>query len=506
MSRKSKLVRNPYREVGKADEHNLYMEQELTTGGENYILNVPQFKAIDYYGRCKERNEELYKKISDYAKEEGLLVNKSNMPIDISAEKYIELIKRAKIELGQGWGINEKIWITNKVNPTLVPYVNVRPAKGSGFSKPREKKEKSGKKEEKAKTIEELKPGEEMEIDPSEITFGRMLPPVTQYVERKKEPTMTRKEFTERIKEEKERHYKEFLDSYYKYGVDNLGTSNSAVASSKPYGEAAEAYYYVFKDKDPVAWNKIVNKDPELEPLLKKHNKLIKNPKEYFEQFYYQESEREPSEGFLSSEGEKESQYKDDSSEYAYDSDNWHGYAEGNPYSDLEEEEGEEDMEEIIQKMPALSLSPAPAPAPAPAPSSKQTKRELFRERMLKKKKGKEVSAPPPAPATAKTGSMAGDEFKIRRDLYEKEKPLNANPALKEAGWELVLDKSKLEHYYYNPNTGEERKDPPTPPSGGKKTRKRGKRTKKSKMKKTKKTENTKKKKKPKKKNHTRKK
>ena len=499
MSRKSKLVRNPYRKVEPGKEHNLYVEQELTTDGENYILNVPEFKAFDYYGRCKEKNKELYKKISDYAKEEGLVVNKDNMPTDIPAEKYIELIKRAKIELGQGWGINEKIWIINKVDPILVPYVNVRPAEGSTMRKPREKKEKP-KKEEKAKTIEELKPGEEMEIDPSEITFGRMLPPVTQYVERKKEPTMTRKEFTERIKEEKERHYKEFLDSYYKYGVDNLGTSNSAVASSKPYGEAGEAYYYVFKDKDPVAWNKIVNKDPELEPLLKKHNKLIKNPKEYFEQFYYQESEREPSEGFLSSEGEKESQYKDDSSEYAYDSDNWHGYAEGNPYSDLEEEQGEEDMEEIIQKMPALSLSPAPAPAPAPAPSSKQTKRELFRERMLKKKKGEEVSAPATAPPQAPTGSITRTEFEIRKDFYEKSKGLTQ--ALKDAGWKLVLSKSKQKHYYHNTNTGVSTFEKPT--SGGKKTRKkRGKRTKKSKMKKTMKTKHTKKKKTPKKKNHT---
>lgn len=449
MSRKSKLVRDPFRQVEAAKEH------ELTTDGEKYILNVPEFKAFDYYGRCTEKNKELYKKISDYAKEEGLVVNKDKQPTDISAEKYIELIKRAKIELGQGWGINEKIWIINKVYPNLAPYVNVRPAEGSTMRKPREKKEKP-KKEEKAKTIEELKPGEEMEIDPSEITFGRKLPPVTQYVERKKDPTMTRKEFTEHIKEEKERHYKEFLDSYYKYGVDNLGTSNSAVASSKPYGEAAEAEYYVFKDKDPVAWNKIVSKDPELEPLLKNHNKLIKNPKRYFEKFYYQESEREPSEGFLSSEGEKESEYEDDSSEYAYD-------------SDLEEEE------EIIEKMPALTLAPEPASAPTPA------------------------TAPPQAP----TGSITRTELEIRKDFYEKSKGLTQ--ALKDAGWKLVLSKSKQKHYYHNTNTGVSTFQKPT--SGGKKTRKkRGKRTKKSKMKKTKKTKHTKKKKTPKKKNYTRKK
>lgn len=445
MSRKSKLVRNPYRKVAAADEHEIYVEQELTTDGKSYILNVPEFKAFDYYGKCKKKNKELYEKISEYAKEEGLVVNRDNMPTDINAEKYIELIKRAKTELGEGWGVNEKIWIINKVDPILVPYVNVRPAKGSSMRKPREKKEK-------AKTIEELKSGEEMEIDPGEIVFGRKLPPVTQYVERKKEPTMTRKEFNERIKEEKERHYKEFLDSYYEYGVDNLGTSNSAVASSMPYGAAAEAEYYVFKDKDPVAWNKIVSKDPELEPLLKNHNKLIKNPKIYFEKFYYQESEREPSEGFLSSEAEKESEDEDDSSEYAYDSDTSHGY--------------KEEEEEIIEKMPALSLAPTPATA-------------------------------------APTGSITRTEFEIRKDFYEKSKGLTQ--ALKDDGWRLELSKSKRKYYYFNPKTGVSTFQKPT--SGGKKTRKkRGKRTKKSKMKKTKKTKHTKKKKTPKKKNYTRKK
>ena len=445
MSRKSKFVREPYRKVEAAKEHELNIEHELTTDGETYILNVPEFKAFDSYGKCTKKNKELYKKISEYAKQEGLVVNRDNMPTDIPAEKYIELIKRAKTELGEGWGVNEKIWIINKVDPILVPYVNVRPAKGSSMRKPREKKEK-------AKTIEELKSGEEMEIDPGEIVFGRKLPPVTQYVERKKEPIMTRKDFIERIKDEKERHYKEFLDSYYKYGVDNLGTSNSAVASSKPYGEAAEAEYYVFKDKDPVAWNKIVSKDPELEPLLKNHNKLIKNPKRYFEKFYYLESEREPSEGFLSSEGEKESEYEDDSSEYAYDSDTSHGY--------------KEEEEEIIEKMPALSLAPTQATA-------------------------------------APTGSITRTEFEIRKDFYEKSKGLTQ--ALKDDGWRLELSKSKKKYYYFNPKTGVSTFQKPT--SGGKKTRKkRGKRTKKSKMKKTKKTKHTKKKKTPKKKNYTRKK
>ena len=445
MSRKSKFVRNPYRKVEAAKEHELNIEHELTTDGETYILNVPEFKAFDSYGKCTKKNKELYKKISEYAKQEGLVVNRDNMPTDIPAEKYIELIKRAKTELGEGWGVNEKIWIINKVDPILVPYVNVRPAKGSSMRKPREKKEK-------AKTIEELKSGEEMEIDPGEIVFGRKLPPVTQYVERKKEPIMTRKDFIERIKDEKERHYKEFLDSYYKYGVDNLGTSNSAVASSMPYGAAAEAEYYVFKDKDPVAWNKIVSKDPELEPLLKNHNKLIKNPKIYFEKFYYLESEREPSEGFLSSEGEKESEYEDDSSEYAYDSDTSHGY--------------KEEEEEIIEKMPALSLAPTQATA-------------------------------------APTGSITRTEFEIRKDFYEKSKGLTQ--ALKDDGWRLELSKSKKKYYYFNPKTGVSTFQKPT--SGGKKTRKkRGKRTKKSKMKKTKKTKHTKKKKTPKKKNYTRKK
>lgn len=449
--------------------------QEVEVDGKTYIITIPsgnQFRAMEKSGK-------EFKEVYDYLKENYKTRKDGTMIFDKEEghifEPHIRAIRKGFTENGLGWGKNCKFWYDNlflEKSPQLYEkqmYVAISPA---------ETLRKTTQKKEKAKRIEDLKPGESIEIDEADIQFGEMLPPVTQYVTVKKEPKkipiQTRKEFTQRIKDEKERHYKEFLESYYKYGIDSLGTTKSYVGSRRPFGEEAEAVYYVFKDKDPEAWNKIVKEHPE----LAKHKKLLKDPKEFFENFYYLESESEPSEGFLSSEASIESDYQGESSEYEYDPDTWHGYAEGDPYSDLEKEE------EIIEKMPA----PEPAPAPAPAPSSKQERRDLFRQRRLQmKKKSESAKAPAPAPAPD-TGSVSTDIFLQNKDKYKKEKVLNANPALKDAGWNLVWSKTKQEHYYHNNKTGKAQFEPPTPPSGGKKTRKRNKRSKKSKMKKSKKT------------------
>ncbi len=431
-----------------------------------------------------------YKEVYDYLKNNYQTIGETGIMVfdkeegDV-LEPHIRAIRKAFTETGLGWGKDCKFWYKNLYFYDNLPdqylkqtYIAISPKEGSSV------RAKQVKKKEKAKTIEDLKPGESIEIDEADIEFGdEILPSVTQNVTVKKEPKkipiQTRKEFTQRIKDEKERHYKEFLNTYYNSGIDFIGTTKSYVGSRRPFGEEAEAIHYVFKDKDPEAYNKIVKKHPE----LKKHDKLLRDPKNFFENFYYLESESEPSEGFLSSESEKESQYDDDYDEYAYDSSTWHGFEEGNPYSDREEEE-----EEVIEKMPAPE--PAPAPASAPAPSYAQKRKNQLLEMRRKNKESAQATAPAPAPPPAPaTGSMTLDELNKRKDFAKKDKVLNENPALREAGWELVLSRTKPKHYYRNKYTKKAQFEPPTPPSGGKKTRKkRGKRTKKSKMKKTKKT------------------
>ena len=466
-----------------------YDKQEVEVDGKKYTIHIPS--GNEY--RAMENSKNNYKEVYDYLKEHYQTRGDGTMIFDKEEdhifEPHIRAIRKGFTETGLGWGINCKFWYDNlflEKSPAAYEkqmYVAITPNETLRQTKPKKEKAK--------KTPDELKTGEWEEYDASEVIIGDELGEVTQYVPIKKKPTETRKEFTQRIKDEKERHYKEFLETYYKYGIDPIGTTKSYVGSRRPFGEEAEAVYYVFKDKDPEAWNKIVKEHPE----LAKHKKLLKDPKEFFENFYYLESESEPSEGFLSSEAESE--YQGESSEYEYDPDTWHGYAEGDPYSDLEKEE------EIIEKMPAPEPAPAPAPAPAPppAPRSKQEKRDLLRQRMQQRKKKSESAkapapppapapAPPPAPAPAPdTGSVSTDVFLQNKDKYEKAKVLNANPALKDAGWQLVWSKNKKEHYYFNKKTGKSQFEPPTPPSGGKKTRKkRGKRTKKSQMKKSKKT------------------
>ena len=356
--------------------------QEVEVDGKTYIITIPsgnQFRAMEKSGK-------EFKEVYDYLKENYKTRGDGTMIFDKEEghifEPHIRAIRKGFTETGLGWGKNCKFWYDNLFLHDKAPeqyekqmYVAISPA---------ETLRKTTKKPEKAKTLEGLKPGESIVLDEGDIEFGdEILPSVTQYVTVKKEPKkipiQTRKEFTQRIKDEKERHYKEFLATYYNHGIDHIGTTKSFVGSRRPFGEEAEAVYYVFKDKDPEAWNKIVKEHPE----LAKHDKLLKDPKKFFENFYYLESESEPSEGFLSSESEIGSEYQGESSEYEYDPDTWHGYAEGDPYSDLEKEE------EIIEKMPAPEPAPAPAPAPAPPPAlrSKQEKRDLFRQRRQQMKK-----------------------------------------------------------------------------------------------------------------------
>ena len=324
--------------------------QEVEVDGKTYIITIPsgnQFRAMEKSGKD-------FKQVYDYLKENYQTRKDGTMIFDKEEghifEPHIRAIRKGFTETGLGWGKNCKFWYDNLFLHDKAPelyekqmYVAISPA---------ETLRKTTKKKEKAKTIEDLKPGESIELDEGDIVFGdEILPPITQYVPVKKVPIQTRKEFTERIKAEKERHYKEFLESYYKYGVDSLGTTKSYVASRRPFGEEAEALYYVFKDKDSEAWNKIVKEHPE----LAKHKKLLRDPKEFFENFYYLESESEPSEGFLSSEEDIESE------------------------SDLEKEE------ENIEKMHA------PEPTPTPPSGGKKTRKRNKISKKYKMKKSKKT-------------------------------------------------------------------------------------------------------------------
>ena len=215
---------------------------------------------------------------------------------------------------------------------------------------------------------------------------------------------MTRKEFIEETKRGKEKEYKSFLQEYEEEGT-------------KVKGRKEKPEYFVFRDEDPEAWNKILDNYPRLWrgrakkerdhepcfsfPLLNdegerlydlwKEGKItadeydrqaadavvLKDPKKYFDEIYY-EPPGDPSEGFLSSEEEK----KDEEDKHAYGSDNSNDkytqmqkivrreecIAEGIPYCDLEE------VEEIVEKMPA----PAPAPAPAPVPPVKESRHTTY--------------------------------------------------------------------------------------------------------------------------------
>ena len=416
MSKKSKdRMRDPYRKVGKASEYSISIDDD------QYILNVPEFKAFDLFGNSRKKNENqpVYEKIAEYAASEGLKLDKDHPPMPlVDPKKYIELIKRAKKELGQGWGVNEKIWIKNIAHIASAPYANVRPDHGSGFSKPRGKMTAPTKHlgtiavEDGDSNSDNMK--KSVILNEEDIVFGGPIEfgfgeKIRSEEREKKDPTMTRKEFVNDQNELKDDAYREFLSDY---AGQQLALDDNKTTHDK---------YFVSRKKNPDAWNKIVDANPSLvrkaryfadqerqygpdsfpatndkgeslhelweageiteaeyDRAMVDHT-LLKDPEAYFNEIYWPSMadyrSRDPSEGFLSS---------DDDSVMS------------------------EEYEEIVEKEAAPAPVPAPTPVPAPAP------------------------APAPAPGPVRP--------EISEDLHN-------------AGWRSMLSKTHNAYYFYNKNS-----------------------------------------------------
>lgn len=128
-----------------------YQKFNFTVDGRDYILEVPDAVTTNVIGNNKKRKPELYKKISSLAREKGYdLDNESEEDIPmprISKEQYADLIREAKIALGEGWTQTEKIYVNNIVRTSgpSYPYASIFPANKSGtVRKKRECKKKKG--------------------------------------------------------------------------------------------------------------------------------------------------------------------------------------------------------------------------------------------------------------------------------------------------------------------------------------------------------------------------
>lgn len=128
-----------------------YTKINFTVDGRDYILEVPDAVTTNVILNNKKKKPELYKKISSLAREKGYdLDNESEKDIPmprISKEQYADLIREAKIALGEGWTQTEKIYVNNIVRTSgpSYPYASIFPANKSGtVRKKRECKKKKG--------------------------------------------------------------------------------------------------------------------------------------------------------------------------------------------------------------------------------------------------------------------------------------------------------------------------------------------------------------------------
>ena len=118
---------NPMRERQK------YRQIEFNVYGKDYILEVPDGITTSVIMNNVKKNKPLYEKMSSLAKERGYDVDSDSPPMPlVSKEKYVELIRDAKIALNQGWRQADKIYIKNIVDVRNAPYAAIYPANKSG--------------------------------------------------------------------------------------------------------------------------------------------------------------------------------------------------------------------------------------------------------------------------------------------------------------------------------------------------------------------------------------
>jgi hypothetical protein len=130
---------NPMREREK------YRQVEFNVDGNDYILEVPDGVTTNVIMNNVKKNKPLYEKMASLAKERGYDVDSDTPPMPkVSKEKYVELIRDAKIALSDGWRQSEKIYIKNMADIRGAPYASIYPANKSGTIRKKCARKKSG--------------------------------------------------------------------------------------------------------------------------------------------------------------------------------------------------------------------------------------------------------------------------------------------------------------------------------------------------------------------------
>ena len=105
-----------------------YKKYDFKIDDREYILEVPDGVTTHIVQTHTKEKRKLYEKIASLAIEKGYEVDKDTPPMPlVNKEKYADLIRDAKIALGEGWKKNEKIYIKNIGDIVAAPYASIFP-------------------------------------------------------------------------------------------------------------------------------------------------------------------------------------------------------------------------------------------------------------------------------------------------------------------------------------------------------------------------------------------
>jgi hypothetical protein len=105
-----------------------YEKYDFKIDDREYMFEVPDGVTTQIIQKHTRKKRELYEKIASLAIEKGYEVDKDTPPMPlVNKEKYADLIRDAKIALGEGWKQKEKIYIKNIDDIVAAPYASIFP-------------------------------------------------------------------------------------------------------------------------------------------------------------------------------------------------------------------------------------------------------------------------------------------------------------------------------------------------------------------------------------------
>jgi len=159
-----------------------------TKDGKEYTLYVPSSQQFKAYERSFNKHKDVFDQIkADVKDDPAIAKNRDGLPMDWDHYEWAANLSSTLKKLNKKWGVNDKIWIRNKMDDgskSTVAVVAITPVKPKSNTKRTAKKTSaaSGATEPAEAAAATSATDDSGYIDADDIVFGDMLPSITQVV------------------------------------------------------------------------------------------------------------------------------------------------------------------------------------------------------------------------------------------------------------------------------------------------------------------------------------